>query len=84
MKLNSQKELVELIRVLSSFGYSTTFCDFEYEMKLHGFNKHIHMYECKVLHVKVMEEDNTNDNVYVCFLDTSNKKTFQITLEKRK
>ena len=83
MKLNSQKELTELIRVLCSLGYTTPFVDYEYEMKLHGLNKHIHFYDCKILHVKVIDEEKTNDNLYVCFVDSSTGNSYQITLGEK-
>lgn len=86
MKLNSQKELVELIRVLCSLGYTTPFVDYEYEMKLHGLNKHIHFYDCKILHVKVLNEENKEDkkdNIYVCFVDSSTGNNYQITLGEK-
>lgn len=83
MKLNSHKELIEIVRVLTSLGYSTPFCDYEYDMKLHGFNKHIHLYECKVGHTIVDKEDMHKDLVFIFFFDNSNNNIYQIQLERK-
>lgn len=82
MKLNSQKELIELVRVLCTLGYTTPFCDYEYDMKLHGFNKHIHLYDCKIVHSKLVKETGTNEYVFICFVDT-NANSYQIQLERK-
>ena len=45
MRFDSVQALIKFLGVLVDQGYSIPFCDYDKELKSHGFIKHIHCYQ---------------------------------------
>ena len=68
MRFDSVQALIKFLGVLVDQGYSIPFCDYDKELKSHGFIKHIHFYQVLVETVDRNSIKITffnGDNVYV-------------------
>lgn len=79
MRFGSYKDLTQFLKGLADIGYSVPFLDYEKEMRIKGFSRHIHNYECKI-----DDEDTTNDKIILVFTDNSNGNTTNFIFEKEK
>ena len=62
MRFGSYKDFTQFLKGLSDIGYLIPFTDYEKEMNIKGFKKHIHNYECKI-------EGEETDQIKLVFTD---------------
>ena len=76
MRFGSYKDLTKFLKGLSDIGYSVPFTDYEREMSLRGFSKHIHYYECDI--------NDSKESFVITFHDNIIKeKTTSFTFERK-
>lgn len=78
MKLNSNKEFIELLEGLQVLGFVIPFCDYEQQMKQAGLVKHIHNYDCKI---KIIQVEHIHKPI-ISIVFKSKDKSYELILRK--